>query len=125
MFTISIDAPRKIVIGVISGFLSIDEVSAFYAAEQNAARGLGLGSGNHLLLVDATEFIPQSQEVVAELRAMIAARPLQAARVAIVVERALPRMQMRRLVEGEKNVAIFETLGEADTWLLAAPPERS
>lgn len=124
MFTISIDESRKLIVAFLSGFLSMEEVPAFYAAEQEAARKLGVRSGEHLLLIDATHFVPQSQQVVAELKAMISTRELQAERVAIVIEAALPRMQMRRLVEDEKNVRIFETLREADSWLSSASREQ-
>lgn len=120
MFTVTIDRQRQLVATTLSGFLSMDEVPAFYAAEQDAARSLEVQPSGHLLLIDASNYDPQSQEVVVELRRMIDLRPLRARRAAIVISQALARMQMRRLVEGATDVEIFASLDEAEAWLMSA-----
>lgn len=116
MYSIAIDAGRKLVRAKLAGFLSAEEAQAFARDEQAAIRDAGWASGEYLVLVDTSECTLQLQEVVAHLKALVTTSEFRARRVALVNGQSSFRMQGRRILDRE-NAVICETTEEAEAWL--------
>jgi hypothetical protein len=119
MFTVFADPSRKLVRAHLSGFLSAREVQEFSRVEQGAVRGMGLGDGEYLLLVDTSGCVIQPQEVVSAFQQLVENSPLKARRIAIVRHSVLSRMQTERIIRFRENAAVFDSTEEAEAWLLA------
>ena len=119
MFSISIEPARSLVRVGLWGFMTIDEVAEFSRQEQRATAELGGRPGTHLLLIDTSGAVIQSQEVVAALRELVTTVPRKARRVAVVRGNSLTRMQAERILCIRDETAIFSTLDEAEAWLFA------
>lgn len=118
MHQIVIDPALKLVEARLAGFLSEEDVEAFFGAEQDAARSLGCGTRQHLFLVDATDFVPQTPRVVTVFADAIERRSVKPRRAAIAVGSALATLQIRRMTAGHAHVAVFDDAAAARTWLL-------
>ncbi len=119
MIEVSVDPERKLVRAVLSGFLTVEEVERFSREEQEAVRAMGLGSGEFVLLVETSDSVAQTQEVVDCFQRLMVSSPLKARRIATVRSGALPTMQMRRITAIRGYAEVFETVEEAEAWLLS------
>lgn len=117
MFTIHSDPASTILRVDMSGFLTLDEVQRFSTAEQEAARALTLAHGGFDLLIRTPDGIAQSQEVMTAFFQMLGQARYKARSIAIVAERPLLRMQLRRVFTVD-HVGIFAELAEANDWLI-------
>ncbi|HEU0067433.1 MAG TPA: hypothetical protein VFQ57_09365 [Sphingomonas sp.] len=122
MFEIAVDAGRKLIRATMWGFMTVEEVYDFSRQEQTAIKRMGCGSGEFLLLIETHGATTQSQDVVAAFQDIIVNSPLKAKKIASVRAGSLSRIQTRRMMMVRENIAVFETVEEAEVWLLA-PPE--
>ena len=120
MFAIEIDPECKLITIRLSGLLTVEEVERLLHQEQSAVVALGYRSGEHLLLVDASGCVIQSQEVIAAFQAAVAATRLSAARVAVVCGPSLTLLQTQRILLVRENTRIDATEVEARAWLMRA-----
>jgi hypothetical protein len=120
MITVEAEPLRKLVRARMSGLLTIAEVQAFGEAEQAAARAMGLGSGEFLLLVDTAGDTVQTQEVMLAFRDLMTNSPLKAGRIAVVRAGALTGMQSRRFSDIRSSYEVFSNVRDAEAWLFAA-----
>jgi hypothetical protein len=119
MFSLTIDASRKLIRTTFEGFLELDEVAEWGRQEQAAAAAMGCRSREFLLYVDTARCAIQSQEVVALFQELIATAPRKARRIAIMQGTSLTKMQTRRIVAGNDHIAHFSDEAEAEEWLHA------
>ncbi|CAN5118529.1 hypothetical protein BH10PSE12_BH10PSE12_11230 [soil metagenome] len=118
MHTITTDPERLLVLANLSGFMTRNEVAMFMVSEQAAAASLSARSGQHLLLVDASDCALQSQEVVAAFQHAVTHCALKARRIAVVTGPTLSRLQARRVLDREDAMA-FNDMQEAQDWLFS------
>ncbi|QIG80138.1 hypothetical protein [Stakelama tenebrarum] len=106
--------------------LTLEEVAEFSRQEQAAVEAMGLRSGEFLLLVDTSEAVIQTQEVVAALTDLVAHSKHKAARIAVARYNSLSRMQTRRILAVRDNAMVFDQIADAEAWLFAdgLPPVR-
>lgn len=117
VITVSTEPHRKLVRARMGGLLTVEEVMDFSRREQDAARAMGLGSGEFVLLVDVAEDVVQTQEVMKTFFDLMQNSPLKARRIASVRKGALNRLQSRRLRDVRSNVEVFDDTASAEAWL--------
>lgn len=100
------------------GFLDGDAVRRLHAERRVAIARLGLPPHGHVSLCDLTDCPIQSQETATVFREIMADPSLVSRRLAFVIGRALSAIQMRRIMTGRPDVACFDTVAEAETWLM-------
>lgn len=115
MYSIDVDHEHRVVLAQVSGFFTAAEVVAFARDEQAAAAALA-SEGPFGLLLEASGAAAQAQEVVSDFRALFRDLPIKAARIAIVVESALLRLQLRRMVDPART-RVFGPGEAAMAWL--------
>jgi hypothetical protein len=118
MFTITTEPKRWLVRLKFSGQLTLDDVGEFYRQEEAAIKRMGCPLGFDLVIIDATECPLQLQDIVSAFQKTMSS-PRRAKRVAVVTGRSLARMQARRLLQRDE-VAMFDTIEEAEEWLFSA-----
>jgi hypothetical protein len=114
MFSVTPDPARRLVRATLTGFFTVDEVAAFAAAEQAAARALGPGPFD--LLVETPDGTAQAQDVAGAFRTLAETATVRATRIAVACESSLLRLQLRRILTGD-TVAVFENRHDAESWL--------
>lgn len=117
MYSITVDHAQRIVSARLWGFFGTEEVQAFARDEQAAAASLGCPSGTFGLLLETPGGMLQTQEVVVAFQRLLAELPLKAGRVAIVSESALLKMQLRRIMTGERT-GVFDDRAAALDWIV-------
>jgi hypothetical protein len=117
VITVAAEPERKLVRAHMSGFLDPAQVADFSRQEQEAVRSMGLGSGDFYLLIDTSETVIQSQEVVAAFQHLITDSELKAKRIAVARQSSLTRIQTNRIIKIRDNAAVFESLADAERWL--------
>jgi hypothetical protein len=115
MFTITTEPRRKLVRIKVCGMLKVCDVADFLQQEHAAIRAMGCPVGHHFVLADLTDCPLQLQEIIAAFQKSMTS-PQRAKRVAVAVGSSLSRMQARRLLQREE-VAMFDTVAEAEKWL--------
>jgi len=101
----------------IAGFLDQGSFAAFVSARDEAYRKLTCKPGEHLTLIDVSEAVLQTQDVVAMFRGLLAQPKLRSRRQAIVTGSSLVRMQVRRIISDRPDIGMFEDMDQAETWL--------
>jgi len=122
MYTIALDHAHGLLRLKLSGFWTADTVRAFAADQQAAVAKLGCANGNHIVLVDLSGFVIQTQEVVAMCKAFIDGAANPSRRLALVRGEGLARIQSKRVL-GRPDMAIFGSIAEAEHWLFS-PDDR-
>ena len=102
MIQVTAEPERKLVRARMGGLLSIADVERFSADEQEAVRGMGLGSGEYLL-VETLGNVVQTLEVMEAFARLLADSPLKARKIATVRRGALTKMQSRRIGNVRSN----------------------
>ena len=118
MIQLSTEPTRKLVRATMGGFLTVADVEQFSVDEQAAVREMGFGSGEFDLLVVTLGSVVQTQDVMEAFAQLLANSPLKARKIATVRNGALTKMQSRRLVNVRSNYQVFDTVEEAEAWLL-------
>jgi hypothetical protein len=119
MIVVTSDKARALVKAHMSGFLNPDEVEGFNADKEAAVEAMGLSSGEFYLLVDTTDCIIQSQEVVGAFTSAVLNTRYKSKRLAVVRHDNLTRMQTRRILSVRDNAAMFESVEDAEEWLFS------
>ena len=117
MIVVTSEPHRKLVRAVMRGLLTVEEVERFAREEQAAVRGMGLRSGEFVLIIDALDGQTQTQDVMAAFQALLLDSPVKARKVATVRRSALDRMQSRRVSQLRASAQVFDNLAEAEAWL--------
>lgn len=123
MFEIKTEPGRRLVRLKLSGMLSEADVTELYRQEHAAILAMGCRLGEHLLLIDSTDNLLQTQSVIEAFKHQMA-KPSRAKRIAVVTGQSLSRMQARRLLT-EQPGRTFETMAEAEAWLLTEPMSKA
>lgn len=119
MIKVSVEPANKLVHAVLGDMLSVHDVAEFSRLEQAAARSLGVGSGGFVLLIETVGNLVQTQDVMGAFSRIIADSPLKAARIAVVRDGVLTRMQSTRVMKERGDTAVFDNAPDARAWLLA------
>lgn len=118
-FLIQVDVPRALVRITMSGFFDAAAIARFVAARDAAHALLTCGANAHVTLVDIRDMDIQAQGSVAEFRAVLADPRHASRRLGFVVARSLARSQIRRAA-ADRAACYFETIEQAEAWLLGA-----
>jgi len=120
MYKIRFDEASGILICSNSGFWTTETAACFFDDLNTAILEALKRSGQARLLIDNSDFPVQSQEVIELMAERTERMEALRARTAIVMTRALAKIQAKRITNNP-NVAIFEEPGAAKAWLLSTP----
>ena len=101
----------------VAGFWTRDTMGDFLRDVRKAVLSLSCPAGHHSVLCDVTNSVLQSQANCADFIRLLTDDRMPARSVAAVTRNPVPRMQMRRLLAGQKNAALFEDEASAIEWL--------
>jgi hypothetical protein len=119
MYSIELDLDRNLVRAELEGFWTSSDFENFIADEHIAVSKLRCPVGKHILLCDLSKLNVVGQDVVPHIIADMNSQGLRdAAWIAIVIQSALLKIQMQRLIT-RPNMAIFDTALQAEEWLLS------
>ncbi len=117
MAVISVNREQKIVSVIYSGFYGVADVRD-HADKLRMVISREFGKTPHFsIMMDMIDCSVQSQETTSCFQAQLKGFP-KAARIAIITESALAKIQMSRLM-GYSNLKIFDHKEKALTWLIA------
>lgn len=119
MFAISVDARHRFVEMALSGFLTPPDVQVLRDELSRKLDEAGLAPGTFVQLVDLTQFMIQSQEVITAFGDYNDTPRLVPARLAFWTGGPLPRMQARK-VAASFPLQMYDTRAEALAWLFEA-----
>lgn len=122
-YSIQVDPARDLVKITLKGFFSPETLAAFMEDRRIAHQQLRCGPNRHLSLADTREISIQSQEMVGQFQAMLAAPAYRSRKLAFVVASSLARMQLMRAI-GSRSAECFTDIAEAENWLLTEEDER-
>jgi hypothetical protein len=117
-YSFRVDRAKSLVRITMSGLFTRADVAAFLDARREAHERLACAPNRHVTLNDLRALKIQPQEIVAEFREMLADPRYRSRRLAFVVGATLARAQLLRALGG-RPVRCFETVEEAEAWLLA------
>ena len=121
MITVSANAPKKLLIVEVSGFLNKEDVAEFEQRKLEAAQSVSYGGTlEYDVLIDTTQCMIQSQDVVTAFQDLMAHAPHKATRIAVIRAGSLARLQLQRILARD-DVKIAESRDEAIAWLARAP----
>ncbi|MBW6527091.1 hypothetical protein KZ813_09600 [Sphingomonas sp. RHCKR7] len=118
-FLIDVDVPHALIRITMAGFFDAPAIARFVTARDAAHARLTCPANAHLTLVDIRAMDIQAQDSVAQFRAVLADPRHASRRLAFVVARSLARSQIRRAA-AEREACYFETVEQAEAWLLGA-----
>jgi hypothetical protein len=122
MFEVTADPKRQLLRIVMRGFWDAETITAYSAAMRRTMGDLQRTAGCRRILIDMVDFAIQSKEVAAGHAAYLrAVRDRSEARVALVMQSALSRLQAAR-VASDTGHSTFATEAEALAWLMADTP---
>ena len=110
---------RNLIRANFSGVLSTDEADALVAEFKQRAEASANSHGSYRTLVDLSNSSVQTQSVV-EPFARFASSGGRSARIFLITPSALARMQMKRIISGDK-LKCFAKLAEAELWFATNP----
>ena len=103
-----------------AGLFGPVDIAQFLEARRAAHEELGLPPNQHLTLNDMSELKIQTQEAVVAFQQIMTDPAWRSRRVAFVTPRTLARAQIRRAVAERHDCRCFDTVEEAEAWLLGA-----
>ncbi|WBO21488.1 SpoIIAA family protein [Sphingomonas abietis] len=110
------DAASDFIFIAGSGFLQVEQFDAMFATVGDLVRACHRRSGKVRILVDNRDILLHSPEAAERLRRGALSLYEDGDRIAIIVESALARMQLRRLLDPRTH-RLFETRANAIAWL--------
>ena len=116
--TLTLEPSASLIVIKMSGFFEEEEVAALGHEIEKAIAGLPCQASEHTKLCDISEMAIQSQETAAAFQKLLANKAIQAQRLAFVTNRALARLQARRL-NARPGIAFFGDERSARAWLSA------
>jgi hypothetical protein len=120
MYDIGIQNHNNLVTIKMTGFWSIGTVKDFAHDMRIAVASLDCMPGDHLVLVDLSQFKVQAQAVIAAFQAFILSADPAARRIAFVRGEGLAHIQSKRVMVRDP-MAMFDTRIDAMDWLLCRP----
>jgi hypothetical protein len=118
MYSIEVDLDRNLVRAELEGFWTSGDFEKFMADEHAAVAKLRCPIGKHILLCDLSKLNVVAQDIVPHIVAdMNSQGSRDAAWIAIVIQSALLKIQMQRLI-ARPNMMIFDSALQAEDWLL-------
>src|SRR5690349_372281 len=121
-FSFAVDRSRDLVRIQMAGLFTPADVAAFLQARRRAHDELRCPPNWHLTLNDLRGMKIQSQEGVAMFREMLSDPAYRSRRLAFVASQTLARSQLMRALDG-REARCFDSVEEAEAWLLAADEE--
>jgi hypothetical protein len=119
MYSIEVDLDRNLVRAELEGFWTSGDFDNFMTDEHDAVSKLRCPIGQHILLCDLSKLNVVAQDVVPHIIAdMNSQGSRDAAWIAIVIQSALLKIQMQRLIT-RPNIMIFDSALQAEEWLLS------
>ncbi|MET0364182.1 MAG: hypothetical protein ABW169_05970 [Sphingobium sp.] len=116
MYVINTDPARNLLRVDVRGFWDMATLERFKVDLPKAFAGLPGGIGSHLVLIDALQARPQSQEITAGLFAFLNNFEDKARRLTFVTNSAVLALQARRLFD-RPGFSTVETVAEAEAYL--------
>jgi hypothetical protein len=117
MIRVTAEPARKLVRAHMSGMLAVADVHRFAKDKEAAVRGMGLGSGEFLMLVVTEGNTIQTQEVMEAFRDLLLHSTVKPKRIATVRDGVLTRMQTTRISKARDDTEVFDDLASAEAWL--------
>jgi len=124
LYEITIEPGTNLMRIVLGGFFAEPMLSSYGADRGEAARRMVVGPELQVTLVDVSACGIQSQEAFEKFRCMLVQSGRKGARTAFVVGGSLARLQVRRMIAGQHDMAAFNDVAEAEAWLRASPAYR-
>jgi hypothetical protein len=118
-YSFRIDRARALVRIQMSGLFTMADIAGFIEARQRAHAELGCAPNRHMTLNDLRFMKIQSQEAVTAFRELLADPAYRSRRLAFVAAQTLARSQLLRALDGRDDARCFDSVGEAEAWLLA------
>jgi hypothetical protein len=116
-FSIALDAPRDLVIVVMTGLLLPADVADFFEARRKVHARLECATGRHVTLTDLRAMSILPQETVDAFAILLTDPQSIARRLAFVVGPTLVRSPLLRALGG-RDARFFADPAEAKAWLL-------
>ncbi len=120
MYDINIQSHNNLVIIKMTGFWSIETVQIFAQDMRAAVGSLDCMPGDHVVLVDLSDFKIQAQAVIAAFQSFIMTADPAARRIAFVRGDGLAYIQSKRVMV-RNAMAMFATRIDALDWLISDP----
>lgn len=117
MYDIGIQNHNNLVTIRMTGFWSVGTVQDFAHDMRAAVGSLDCMPGDHLVLVDLSQFKIQAQAVIAAFQSFILTADPAARRIAFVRGEGLAHIQSKRVMVRDP-MAMFDTRIDAMDWLL-------
>ena len=124
MITLSARPEHKMVIAHMSGLMTVAEIDQFERDKEAVLHAMGCLSNDYLLLVDTTDCVIQTQQVVGALQNLVANSRFKAKRTAIVHATSLARMQAQRIMTRD-TARIVKNQDEGVAWLLSTDDNKA
>jgi hypothetical protein len=121
-FSFQTDRALDLVRIQMSGLFTSDDIAAFLEARRRAHAELRCGPNQHLTLNDVRGMKIQSQDAVSAFRLMLSDPAYRSRRLAFVASQTLARSQLMRALAGREDAGCFDSVEEAEAWLLADKP---
>lgn len=115
---ITIEPDQNLVRWNLAGKFEYADVLRLERERRSAIERLGLPPNEHLSLCDVSACLLSTEPVVLALQEVIGDPRYRSKRCAMVVPGAVPRDQARTVVARD-DVAMFDSVAEAEAWLLA------
>lgn len=115
-FSLHLDKTSDIIRITGKGFVQVEQFDALFATLRTLFEASYARSGSVRLLVDNRDILLHGPEAAERLRYRALHSVEEGDRVAIIVESALSRMQLRRLLDPRTH-RLFETEKAATAWL--------
>jgi hypothetical protein len=116
-YQIRIERNTNLISFRLSGFFDDAHLGPFIADRAEAFSAMKCGANRHVCIVDVSEALLQSQQMIERFRPLITSNATRSLRMAFVVKTSLARMQVRRLLQGRNDVIVVECYEEALAWL--------
>jgi hypothetical protein len=101
----------------LEGLFDADSIAGFARDRAAEHANLACPRNAHHTLVDLTRFPLQPQDVTARFHQILGDAATRSARLAFVLGDSPVRMQVRRLIAGRNDVALFADEASAMAWL--------
>jgi hypothetical protein len=121
-FSFQTDRALDLVRIQMSGLFTSDDIAAFLEARRRAHAELRCGPNQHLTLNDVRGMKIQPQDAVSAFRLMLSDPAYRSRRLAFVASQTLARSQLMRALAGREDTGCFDSVEEAEAWLLRDEP---
>lgn len=110
--------PGDLIVTTLAGFFTPGQVAVYAREAEALIARCRSAHDDYRILIDISKCAIQTQDVTAAFGRHVARVP-RSRRVAVVTRRSIIRMQIRRIV-ARPELAVFDQVGDALSWLNAA-----